>query len=68
ARIDALVGEMDRMTLDFLEEHAYAPRSGAIDSTHGDSIKGRDGGNGAAPTEAPARDVAISVIGELEAS
>ncbi|HPF40057.1 MAG TPA: MotA/TolQ/ExbB proton channel family protein [Phycisphaerae bacterium] len=68
ARIDALVGEMDRMTLDFLEEHAYAPRSGAIGSTNGDSITGRDGGNGAASAEAPARDLAIGVVGELEAS
>ena len=29
ARIDALVAEMDRMTLDFLEEHAYAPTVGS---------------------------------------
>lgn len=64
ARIDSLVAEMDRMTLDFLEEHAYAPMSGDLAPTNGDGVAEDPA---AGEVEAGVRTVAIGTSSGLGA-
>lgn len=68
ARIDALVAEMDRMTLAFLEEHAYAGMSSVVDSGNGHaSMIQHDAGNGSDAARETVRDVAIGAASGSEA-
>lgn len=65
ARIDSLVAEMDRITLEFLEEHAYGSKSIGAEPTNGDVLAGQD--NGSDEVETPARGVSIAVADGLGA-
>lgn len=67
ARIDGLVAEMDRMTLEFLEEHAYAPKSNGDPSPIRGAVLQHDSDNGSGDEEASVRDVAIGATSALEA-
>ena len=50
ARVDSLVAEMDRMTIEFIEEHAYSTRKDTLasrmDAAEGTTAQGGDDGNG----------------------
>lgn len=67
ARVDGLVGEMDRMTLEFLEEHAYAPRNHGDAPTNGDGAVVLDADNGAREAASPDREPVMDATSGLEA-
>jgi biopolymer transport protein ExbB len=67
ARIESLVAEMDRMTLDFLEEHAYAPKSGDLAPTNGDVVAADSSADADSSKTSGVRDAAIGTTNVLGA-